>query len=165
MLLYPLLHRHRESSKHGVEGDTFEFDKEGNPAFTDKVLNNPDGLSFAQAMAYFTFPPARPVYQDWTRELGSVPEKDLVCYDVWGKGTNSDSMPTPASLGMDPDLYSEYSSIMADVQTVVDESTPQFISGVRSLDEYDAYVQTLKDFGIERAIEIVQQAYDDFMAR
>lgn len=87
------------------------------------MLNNPDGFYFAQAMAYYTFPPARPVYQDWTRELGSVPEKDLVCYDVWGKGTTSDSMPAPASLGMDPDLYSEYSSIMADVQTVVDEST------------------------------------------
>ena len=55
--------------------------------------------------------------------------------------------------------------IMTNIQTVVDESTPQFISGVRSLDEYDAYLQTLKDFHVDRAVEIVQQAYDDFISR
>lgn len=150
---------------YGLENDTFQFNEEGDPVFTDKILHNPDGLSFAQAMAYYTFPPSGPVYQDWTRELGSVPEKDIVCYDVWGKGTNSQDMPTPDVLGMDPELYSEWSSIMTNIQTVVDESTPQFISGVRSLDEYDAYLQTLKDFHVDRAVEIVQQAYDDFISR
>ena len=150
---------------YGLENDTFQFNEEGDPVFTDKILHNSDGLSFAQAMAYYTFPPSGPVYQDWTRELGSVPEKDIVCYDVWGKGTNSQDMPTPDVLGMDPELYSEWSSIMTNIQTVVDESTPQFISGVRSLDEYDAYLQTLEDFHVDRAVEIVQQAYDDFISR
>lgn len=106
-----------------------------------------------------------PVYQDWTRELESVPAKDIVSFDVWGQGTNEEAMPAPASLGMTPDQNSEWSGIMTDVQTVVDEATAQFISGVRSLDEYDAYVQNLKDFGIDRAIKIVQEAYDAFMAR
>ena len=50
-------------------------------------------------------------------------------------------------------------------QTVVDEKTPQFISGVISLDEYDAYVETIQSMDIERAAEILQQAYDAFMAR
>lgn len=148
----------------GIEGDTYELNENNEPAFTDKILSNPDGLSFAQAMAYYTFPPARPVYQDWTRELGAVPEKDLACYDVFGQGTNSEAMPAPGSLNMDPELYTEYSTLMTDIQTVVDERTPQFISGVLSLDEYDAYLQTLKDMNIDRVIEIMQQAYDNFMA-
>ena len=54
---------------------------------------------------------------------------------------------------------------MTDIQTVVDEKTPQFISGVLSLDEYDAYQDTLKSMNIDRVIEIVQQAYDAFMER
>lgn len=116
-------------------------------------------------MAYYTFPPATPVYQDWTRELESVPEKDVVCYDVWGQGTNEEAMPAPAALGMTPDQNSEWSAIMTDVQTVVDEATAQFISGVRPLDEYDDFLQTIKEFGVERAVEIVQEAYDAFMAR
>ena len=66
---------------------------------------------------------------------------------------------------MEPDLYTEFSTIMTDIQTVVDEKTPQFISGVLSLDEYDAYQETLKSMNMDRAIEIVQEAYDNFMAR
>ena len=149
----------------GIEGDTYTVDESGKHHFTDKIIQNPDGLSFAQAMAYYTFPPARPVYQEWSRELEAVPDKDFVCYDVWGRGTNSQSMPAPGSLGMAPDLYTEYSTIMTDIQTVVDEKTPQFISGVLSLDEYDAYQDTLKSMNIDRVIEIVQQAYDAFMER
>lgn len=149
----------------GIEGDTYTVDESGKQHFTDKIIQNPDGLSFAQAMAYYTFPPARPVYQEWSRELEAVPAKDVVCYDVWGRGTNSCSMPGPSSLGMEPDLYTEFSTIMTDIQTVVDEKTPQFISGVLSLDEYDAYQETLKSMNMDRAIEIVQEAYDNFMAR
>lgn len=149
----------------GVEGDTFELDEEGEHHFTDKILKNPDGLSYAQAQAYFTMPPARPVYQDWTRELESVPAKDVVSFDVWGQGTNDMAMPAPASLGMTPEQNAEYSTIMTDVQTAVDEATPQFISGVRSLDEYDAYLETLQTLNIDRVVEIVQEAYDAFMSR
>lgn len=149
----------------GVEGDTFELDEEGEHHFTDKILKNPDGLSYAQAQAYFTMPPGRPVYQDWTRELESVPAKDVVSFDVWGQGTNDMAMPAPASLGMTPEQNAEYSTIMTDVQTAVDEATPQFISGVRSLDEYDAYLETLQTLNIDRVVEIVQEAYDAFMSR
>lgn len=149
----------------GVEGDTFELDEEGEHHFTDKILKNPDGLSYAQAQAYFTMPPGWPVYQDWTRELESVPAKDVVSFDVWGQGTNDMAMPAPASLGMTPEQNAEYSTIMTDVQTAVDEATPQFISGVRSLDEYDAYLETLQTLNIDRVVEIVQEAYDAFMSR
>ena len=75
------------------------------------------------------------------------------------------AMPAPASLGMTPEQNAEYSTIMTDVQTAVDEATPQFISGVRSLDEYDAYLETLQTLNIDRAVEIVQEAYDAFMSR
>lgn len=153
-----------EFCNYGIEGDTFERDGDG-CHFTDKIKANSEGLSFAQAMAYYTFPPARPVYQAWDRELDAVPEKDIVSFDVWGKGDNAMSMPAPSALSMAPELYSEYSTIMADIQTVVDEKTPQFISGVISLDEYDAYLETINSMNMDRATEIIQEAYDSFMAR
>lgn len=150
---------------YGVEGNTFEYGDDGKPHFSDKIKANDEGLSFAQAQAYFTFPPARPVYQAWDRELDSVPEKDIVAFDVWSKGSNSKAMPATEVLGMDPELYTEFSNIMVDIQTVVDEKTPQFISGVVSLDEYDAYLEMVTSMNIDRATEIVQEAYDSFMAR
>lgn len=150
-------------ANYGIEGDTFEF-VDGKPQYTEKITNNPD-LTFGQAMAFYTMPAGRVVWQDWTRETASVPAKDLISYDIWGNATSDKSIVAVANLGMDPDAYTEYSTIMADVQTIVDEKTAQFISGVISLDEYDNYLKALKSVNVERAIELVQQAYDDFMAR
>ena len=41
----------------------------------------------------------------------------------------------------------------------------KFISGAESLDNFDAFVEQLKNLGIERAIEIQQKAYDAYLAR
>ena len=39
----------------------------------------------------------------------------------------------------------------------------KFIIGTESFDNYDRYLETLKDMGIERAVEIQQISYDEFM--
>ena len=41
--------------------------------------------------------------------------------------------------------------------------TPQFISGVLSMDEYDTYLERLDSMGVDRATEIVQKTYTKFM--
>lgn len=148
---------------YGVEGETFEY-VDGEPQFTELVTAN-DEMTFAQAYSYYTVPPAWPVYQDWRRELASVPEKDVVCYDVWSSFTKENSMPRVTSLGMTQEDNVEYSRLMTDIQSIVDEKTAQFISGAVSLDEYDAYLQQLDQMGLADAITIVQNAYDSFMAR
>ena len=43
--------------------------------------------------------------------------------------------------------------------------TIAFIMGKKSFDEWDAYVSQMKELGIERAIEIYQNAYDRYMKR
>ena len=49
------------------------------------------------------------------------------------------------------------------MNTLVSEMEAQFISGNTSLDEWDSYQQQLKDFGIEKAIQMMQKAYDKYM--
>ena len=34
----------------GVEGDTYEIDENGLPQFTDKVMNNPDGMNMEEVL-------------------------------------------------------------------------------------------------------------------
>lgn len=152
-------------ANYGAEGDTFEYDDEGTPQYTEKITANSEGLSFSQAMAYYTMPPARVSLQDWKRELASVPEKDLVCYDVWGEATTENAMADPTAYGMTVEENTEYAKIMADINTIVEERTNQFITGAVSLDEYDAFVDSLHQMNIDRAIEIVQTVYDRFEAR
>ena len=45
------------------------------------------------------------------------------------------------------------------------EMESKFITGVESLSKFDEYVEQLKAFNIERAIEIMQNCYDRYMAR
>ena len=69
------------------------------------------------------------------------------------------------TLSVPGELTDEYSAIFSEVNTYVREQTVAFISGERSLDEFDAYLQTLKDLKVERMIEIYQLALDEFNVR
>ena len=150
-------------ANYGVEGDTFEY-VDGVPTYTEKITNN-DKYSFSQAMSIYTCPPARTFLMDWKRELAAVPEKDIVCYDVWSVATKENAMPDANTMGMTSEENKEYAKIMADVKSIVDEKTSQFITGAISLDEYDTYLAQLEQQNIARAIEIVQTVYDRFKAR
>ena len=54
---------------------------------------------------------------------------------------------------------------MADVNTLIEERTAQFITGSVSMDEFDTFVESLHSLNIERAIELVQIVYDRFMEK
>jgi putative aldouronate transport system substrate-binding protein len=47
----------------------------------------------------------------------------------------------------------------------VDEMTVKFIIGQEPLSRYDGFVQTIKNMGIDRAVEIYQTAVDRYIAR
>ena len=145
---------------YGEEGVSFNYDSEGNPQFTDLISKN-EKFTFSEALGYYCMPGARTVWQDWRRELGSVPEKDQVCFDVFSSNQDSQYIvPSYFKSAMSTDDLAEYGKILADVKTSVDENTALFITGVRPMSEWDAYVEQLKALGIERAIELVQNAYD-----
>lgn len=58
----------------------------------------------------------------------------------------------------------QYADIMNNVKTLADEMEAQFIAGTVPMDEWDAYQEQLKKFGIEDAIAMMQTAYDNYMA-
>ena len=150
-------------ANYGVEGDTFEF-VNGVPTYTDKITHN-DAYSFSQAMAIYSIPPARVCLQDWKRELAAVPEKDIISYEIWPEATYENTVPDVSAMGITTEENTEYAKIMADVKSIVDEKTSQFITGAVTLDEYDGYLAQLEQQNIARAIEIVQTVYDRFKAR
>ena len=54
----------------------------------------------------------------------------------------------------------EYSSIMTEVNTYLDQMVLKFIMGTESLDNFDAFVDEMKNLGIEQAIEYQQMGLD-----
>ena len=59
---------------------------------------------------------------------------------------------------------SRRTEIMTEINTYMNEMVLKFIIGTESLDNYDAYVENVKKMGIDEAIQIVQDAYDAYMA-
>lgn len=152
-------------ANYGVEGDTFEFDENGEPVFTDKILNNENGWTMTQTVASYLCPSAGIAnWSDWTRELAGVPEKDQACYDVWSEF--SADWRLPSSVTLTQEESTERAALYADISTIVKEQTAQFISGALDIESnWDAYISALEASGMERAIEITQAAYDRYLAR
>ena len=152
-------------ANYGVEGDTFEFDENGDPVYTDKIVNNENGWTMTQTVASYLCPSAGIAnWSDWTRELAGVPEKDQACYDVWSEF--SDDWRLPSSVTLTQEESTERAALYADISTIVKEQTAQFISGALDIESnWDAYISALEASGMERAIEITQAAYDRYLAR
>ena len=151
-------------ASYGTEGKTYRLDKDQNPVFTDLILHNSDGLTFYQALKNYTLPPGLPsAYIDWKRELQCVPPSSAVMCDVWAS-TNTSYM-LPVSLSFTSEERTRLSQIMADVNSCMYEYTTAFITGIRSFDNYEEYLNTLKKNKIDEAVQIYQNAYDRYLEK
>ena len=152
-------------ANYGIEHETFEYNAEGKPEYTDLITNNPDGLSFAQTMTYYCLPPSLIGGDyDWTRELSSVPAEDVKSLEVWSEVPDDYNM--PAGISYTSEEAKELGEIVNNINTFISERTTQFITGVMDINtEWDNYIQTINDMNLARAIEINQAALDRFNNR
>lgn len=153
-------------ANYGIENDTFVYNEEGKPVFTEKISNNPDGLSVSQAMCYYTLVPDNlSCAYDWTRELSIVPQKDQEMMNIWGSVGESHVM--PVALSHTGEEAKELAAIYTDIQTYVNECTNKFITGVLDVNgaDWDNYKATVEGMNIARCIEIKQAALDRYEAR
>ena len=54
---------------------------------------------------------------------------------------------------------------MNDIETYIKEEQVKFITGTKSFDEFDAFIEQINKMNIARAIEIKQNALDRYNAR
>lgn len=150
-------------ANYGIEGDTFNY-VDGKPQVSDKITNN-EQYSMSQAQALYLMPPSRfgGLY-DWTRELASVPAKDVKAFDIWSEA--DDSYIIPSRISYTSEEASEFAKLNAEITTYMEENSVKFITGVLDIDtDWDNYVQQLKDLGVEQAIAIKQAALERFNER
>ena len=151
-------------ASYGTEGKTYTLDKDQNPVFTDLILHNSDGLTFYQALKNYTLPPGLPsAYIDWKRELQCVPPSSAVMCDVWASTDTSYML--PVGINFTSEERTRLSKIMADINSCMQEYTTNFITGIKSLDQYEEYLNALKKSNIDEAVQIYQNAYDRYLAK
>ena len=148
----------------GIEGESYEM-VDGYPTYTDKILNNPDGWSVAQAMsAYIRGNYNGPFVQDlrYLEQYYTI-DTQKETNKVWG-ATNAAKYKVPP-ITPTTEESKEYSTIMNEINTYRDEMTLKFIFGDESLDNFDSYVETMKGLGLDRALEIQNAALERYNSR
>ena len=127
----------------------------------DFRYNNPDGLDSATvAVKYWA---KNPNIRVEAAQIEQMPEERAAAYPIWSKYEPKDFIPTTVT--MTSEENTEYSNLYVEIESYVQENNVKFITGERSLDEYDTYRSTLEDMGIQRCIELQQTALDRYNAR
>ena len=148
----------------GTEGESYTMEN-GEPVYTDLILNNPDGLPIAQAMSgYIRGNYNGPFVQDVRYA------QQYYTMDCQKKAQATWTVPEASEHVLPPITPSsgeseEFSAIMNEINTSRDEMTLKFILGTESLDNFDKFVDTMNQMNLKRAIEIENSALDRYNAR
>ena len=148
---------------YGEEGVTYTVNDDGSIAYTDFLLNNPDGFSYKNALGLFTsyFGVGFDESDERTTAAFTL-ETEEVMFDVWRSNRN-DNLVYNGTLNTEE--ASQYASISSDIVTMASEKILAYILGSEPLDSYDNFVQDMYDMGLETLISLKQAAYDRYMAR
>lgn len=149
-----------ELLNYGVEGVSMEYDADGQPQFTDVVLDNPYGLTSEAIQALYLGYNFAGLF-DPTVMLATYDAGQLYAMDVWTSNVDDSwNYPSGASLtAIETDEFNQYYS---DISTYLSTEVVSFVTGARSMDTYDEFIATLKTMGIDQCIEIKQAALDRY---
>ena len=146
---------------YGVEGESLEYDENGEPQLTELVTHDPDGLSLTDAHSKYCDIAGGQFYR-WEREQKAAAPEYLEAQEIWDRADGAWVLP-PITLTTEEG--NEYSNLYGDIQTYATESIPSFITGAKPLADWDAFVAQIRSMGIDRCIALQQAALDRYNAR
>lgn len=150
---------------YGVEGESYTM-VDGVPTYTDFIMNNPDGWSKQQALAAYTRSWANgPFVQEkgYMEQYSNLPQQ-IEAINRWTNTTVGDHVIPNVTIALED--ADEFSSLSSEITTYIEEMTIKYITGLISLDTFETeYLATLKEMGVERYIELKQNALNEYNAR
>ena len=144
----------------GIEGETFYYDENGTPRYTDLIVNNPDYATNMCIGIYCVF--RGPILSDLSRFNQNVVGELAEYCDVWGTQDNSWDMPT---VSMNAEDSERYNALYSDIDTALSENLPKFIIGDRDISELGDFMDTLEQMGLEEMVSLEQAALDNYYAK
>ena len=146
----------------GIEGKTYTVNENGEKAFTEEVFNS--GLAPVEYLRSLGSQYRAGYIQAADYEYATMNDAGKAANELYDAHDEWFSAPKLPELKLSTDGMDEYKSIMSGIQPIVYEKLQSWILGSSNIDdEYDAFIQELKDRDIEKAIEIQQKAYDNYV--
>ena len=149
-------------TNYGIEGESFEY-VDGVPTFTD-AMRDPKTGNIVGIDRYTMIPagqPAQNMISEWNSYLQRVGDPDFLDSIPDWSDHNCDETVLPMLI-LNPE---ESESIKGIATQAFNEAWAFFYKGVTggkqiTEEEWEAYVETIKGFGVEKEIKIRQEIYD-----
>ncbi len=153
----------RRTYAFGIEDVSYTMEN-GEPTFTDLILKSDESISNAMVM-YCNGSYAGPFLSDDRTRVAMQSKYNAVieAVDKWS-GTNAPAHVLP-QVSFTTEESAELSNIKSELTTYVDEMTMKFITGKESLDKFEEYQKQCKKFGLDRMLEIYEDAYERYNKR
>lgn len=146
----------------GIEGDTYEIGEDGQPQFTEKVTNNPEGLNMEEVLGR---------YICWSGGANPSVADDIhfgnhLIPEVTVNAASALMADTPEEI-WGQFVYatedSERLSILTtDISTYLTDMMAKFITGEAGFDQWEDYKAKVDKMGLDEYREIVQRALDNY---
>lgn len=147
----------------GIEGNedgSYVFDENGELQYSDNWNNST--LSEMEKPTYFIYS-VMPMLCPKTPSQFTM-DMQFECAPTWDKNTDS-AWKMPSAISLTVEETERYNTIYADIRTTLEENLTQFAVGDKPMDEWDAFVESIYDLGIEECLEIQQTAVDRYYER
>lgn len=157
----------RMFSNFGVEGVSYEM-VEGYPTYTDMIMKNAEGNSVSHMLSFYTAANAgTSIIQDvrYIEQFYSKPEQKMAT-EQWTKGAKvaREEFAVPYTV-LTAEEGAEAATILNDIVTYAKGMSVKFFTGVEPIEKFDEYVAKIKELGLERLLEIHNDAYDRYKNR
>ena len=150
----------------GKQGESWDYDEKGEPAYLDVVTNDPDGLNNAISKYGGSTWSGSCIQATKLLYLKNKPvaieANDTWFYpneDVTAKWT------FPSGVTLTTEESNTLDEVVSSISTYVSEMAVKYMTGEESLDNFDAFVEQLNSMGLPTVLETNQAAYDRFLAR
>lgn len=149
----------------GPEGLTWEYNEKGERRLTDLIMDHPAGIAFAlniYGVNIFSDAGLVSVERQFAFDGG---DRFMKMFDAWDPVSFDGAYDFPAGCRLTPEQNEDISSRSGDLSTYFSESATSFITGDIPLSNWDSFMNTLNDMGLQKSYATWQEAYEDYLAR
>lgn len=153
-------------ANYGIEGETYTM-VDGEPQFTDLILNNPQGFDWQLCQSLY-INPGFPCLTDLAAQELTYNEAQKAAVPTWVEAYDSsdETMPNTQWLSYTTEESNRRADLQTDLETYQEEMRLKFITGQADIDaEWDSYCASLESLGFYELMEIDQAAVDRYMAK
>lgn len=155
---------------YGIEGETYEFDENGEPQFTEMVTNPGEGVIAQDLLQKYALNQGSTwlgkndisASQKLSKALAGGESAAMEAVEIWSAPEINVFLPGAITLTEDESF--EASGLMTTLKTMIDEYTISYIVGETD-EDFESFRTNLEDNGLDIVLEIYQAAYDRYLAR